>query len=115
MGYYTGNGVVTSGTSAPSLRAAGWSFGAFTSYQRVKSTTTTLNGVSLAYCQAQEGNIDLTNYTWSGGLIDFAVKGTRKNVSFSQIGGSNLYSLNITNETIQFRGINSSGDTGWLS
>lgn len=115
MGYYTGSGVVTSGTSAPSLRAAGFQFGEFVSYQRVESRVTTKNGVSLSECQSERGDLNLTNYTWPGGLIEFACKGTRKSVSFSQIGGSNLYSLNIVNDTIQFRGIHNSGDTGWLS
>ena len=115
MGYYTGSGVVTNGTSAPNLHSAGRDVAEYRSYQRIKGTTTTLNGVSLAYCKSQEGDIDLTNYNWQGGLISFACKGTRKNVSYSQIGGSNLYSLNITDETIQFRAINASGDSGWVS
>ena len=116
MGYYTGNGVVTGGGSTVSLRSTGPAVGgAYYSYQRTHSTMTTKNGVSLATAQAEKGEINLNFWEWPGHAIEPACRGTTKSVSYQQINGSNLYSLVITDNVVQFRGKQGNFDSGWVS
>lgn len=116
MGYYTGNGVVTGGGSAVSLRSYGPAVGgAYYTYQRTKITVTTRNGVSLATAQAEQGAMNLNYWQWPGGAVEPACRGTSSSVSYSQINGSNLYSLQVTSNEIQVRGKQGNYDSGWVS
>lgn len=116
MGYYNGNGVTSGGGSTASLTRTGPAIGgAYYVYQRVRSTVTRKSGVSLSTAQGESGDVNLGYWQWPGGLIEPGCKGTRKQVSYSQIGDSNLYDLTITNETVQVRGKQGSYDSGWVS
>ena len=114
MGYYTGTGVTATGGSSVSLRSTGPAVGgAFYTYQRTNTTITLKNGVSLAAAQAESGDMNMTYWQWPGGVYEPASRGTRRGVSYSQINGSNLYALTITNESIAVRGKQGTYDSGW--
>lgn len=116
MGYYTGNGITTNGGSSVSLLATGPGIGgAYYVFNRTQSSVNTKNGVSLAACQNERGDMNLNYMQWPGGAVTPACRGTRKSVSFSQIGGSNLYSLQVTDETIQVRAKEGTYDSGWVN
>ena len=116
MGYYTGSGVTSGGGSTISLRENGPAVGgAFYLYQRTTTSVTTRNGVSLATAQAESGDMNLNFWQWPGGAVSPACRGTRRSVAYSQINGSNLYALVITDETIQCRGKQGDYDSGWVS
>ena len=116
MGYYTGNGTTTNGGSTVSLRSSGPAFGGpYYTYQRTNTTVNVKNGVSLATAQAAAGDMNLNSWKWPGGLIEPACRGNRSSTAYAQIGGSNLYALTTTNETIQVRGKQGTYDSGWLS
>ena len=116
MGYYSGNGETSSGGSAVSLRSSGPAVGgAYYTYQRTTTVVTQKNGVSLATAQGESGDMNLNYWQWPGGAVEAASRGTKKSVAYSQINGSNLYALTITNETIQVRGKQGSYDSGWQS
>lgn len=114
MGYYSGNGVTTNGGSSVSIYEHFIFYGGHNVYQRTGSKTTRKSGVSLATAEAEKGDINMQNYQFNWGAAWHWTpncKGTKKQVSYSQIGGSNLYELSITNETIQAKLDN--GD--WIS
>lgn len=114
MGYYTGNGVVTGGGSNVSLRSTGPAVGgAYYTYQRVDSTVTVKSGVSLETAQAEKGDINMNYWQWPGGAVEPGARGTQKIVSYTQINGSNLYALTITNNTVYVRGKQGTYDSGW--
>ena len=121
MGYYTGSGVVTGGGSVVNLRSTGPSIaGAYYTYNRTKTTVTTRNGVSLATAQDAQGTMDMSYYQYPStspvyGTVEPGCKGTRTAVSYSQISGSNLYSLTVTSDIIHFRGKVGTWDSGWVS
>lgn len=116
MGYYTGVGETSGGGSVVSLRSTGPAVGgAYYTYQRVISTVTAKHGVSLATAQAAQGDMNMTYWQWPGGAVEPASRGTRANASYSQISGSNLYELTVTNETVQVRGKQGTYDSGWVS
>ena len=116
MGYYTGNGVTSGGSSVPNLVRTGPDIGgAYYIYQRSNSTVTRKSGVSLEVAKAASGELNMNYWTWPGGRVEPGCRGTRSQVSYSQIGDSNLYELSITNETIQVRGKQGSYDSGWVS
>lgn len=103
MGYYTGSGEVTGGGSSVSLYEHFIWYGAHNVYQRTTSKTTRRCGVSLATAEAEHGDLNMQTYQFNwGGNWHWSpnCKGTKKQVSYSQIGGSNLYELSVTNETI---------------
>ena len=114
MGYYTGNGETTGGGSSVSLYEHFIWYGAHNVYQRTKSTTTRKSGVSLETAKNESGDINMQTFQFNwGGNWHWSpnCKGTKKQVSYSQIGGSNLYELSITNETIQAK----LDGGGWIS
>ena len=116
MGYYSGSGETTGGGSVVTLRSTGPAVGgAYYTFQRTTTVVTAKNGVSLATAQAESGDMNLTYWQWPGGAVEAACRGTKESVSYSQINGSNLYALQITNETIQVRGKQGSYDSGWQS
>lgn len=116
MGYYTGNGQTVGGGVTVLLRSTGPdSAGAWYVYQRVTSVVTQKNGVSLATAQATTGDINMNYWTWPRGMVEPGCRGTRSMTSYSQINGSNLYQLQVTNETVQVRGKQGTYDSGWVS
>ena len=105
MGYYKGNGVVSGGGEAYSvLRTfAILGGGSFKVSQKNVYVNRRKSGVSLQQAQAEHESHDLhAVYGGSGTLawIVFDAYGTRKTPTYSQIGDSNLYELNITEETL---------------
>lgn len=105
MGYYTGNGVVSGGGESYSvLRSfAILGGGSFKVSQKNVFVNRRKSGVSLQQAQAEHESHDLhAVYGGSGSLawIVFDAKGTRKTPTYSQIGDSNLYELNISEETL---------------
>lgn len=116
MGYYTGNGVTANGGSTVSLRSTGPAVGgAFYVYQRTTTCVTTKLGVSLDTALAENGDINMNYWQWPGGMVEPGCRGTMRSTGFSQINGSNLYALNITDQTIQVRGKQGTYDSGWVS
>ncbi len=110
MGYYTGKGVTSGGGSTVSVLISGYEVGGyFVCYQRSTATTNRRSGVSLEVAQGEKGESDMRSHTWPGGMQTPACKGTRKNVSYSQINGSNLYDLSVTTEVIEVK----LNDGGW--
>ena len=115
MGYYTGSGQTASGGETVNLRETGPDIGgAYYVYQRTRAIVTQKLGVSLSTAKAERGDMNLTYYQWPGGMVTPACRGTRKSVAYSQINGSNLYALNITDETIEVRGKQGTFDSGWI-
>lgn len=116
MGYYSGNGVTSGGGETTSLMRTGPSpEGAYYLYQRVKTTTNTKNGVALSAAQVERADMSLNWWRWPGGLVEPGCRGTKKSVQYSQIGDSNLYALQVTDEIVQVRGKVGSYDSGWVS
>ena len=115
MGYYSGSGEVTGGSDSISLLQTFWLNGAnHRCYQRQVSTVTTRRGVSLDTAQNETPTMDSRDKTYTENLSWWRITdciGTEKSVSFSQINGSNLYELTVTNiaKTVKF------DDGGWVS
>lgn len=113
MGYYSGNGVITGG--GHNIRQFGSLVygGAHIVMQKTVSAVTTKNGVSLATAQAETSSLALATKTFSWANIYPWVGccGTQKDVSYSQINGSNLYQLVITNKTMTASG---DGGSTWV-
>lgn len=112
MGYYTGDGVVVGGSDTISqFERYVWG-GAHTVFQRCVETVTKRSGVSLATAQNETSSMNLSNAIfWNNSLnwTSFNCKGTTKDVAYSQIAGSNLYELTITERTLTARNDNG----GW--
>lgn len=116
MGYYKGNGVTSGGSSVPNLVRTGPDIdGAYYIYQRVNSTVTRKSGVSLETAKAVTGDINMNYWTWPRGRVEPSCRGTRSQVSYSQIGESNLYELTVTDDVIHVRGKQGTYDSGWVS
>ena len=117
MGYYTGSGEVTGGGSTVSLMSYGPSVnGGYHIYQRTNSSTTRKGG--LRYEEVKDVRSVMSMTFWrrdAYSLVVPACRGTRKDVSYSQIEGSNLYELVETNEQIQVRVVEGDYDSGWVS
>lgn len=102
MGYYTGSGVTSGGSESTRTLKSFYEWGGFAIRQKCVATSTRKSGVSLATAQAEHSEDNLTAVGGGSGSlawIIFDAEGTRKTVSYSQIGDSNLYELTITNET----------------
>jgi len=102
MGYYNGNGVTTGGgNSIQSLGTLVFN-GVHNVWQRIVSETVKKAGVTKSTAQAETSSVNLTHhvFSWANLYPWVNAKGTRKNAGYSQIGDSNLYELNITNETL---------------
>ena len=105
MGYYKGNGVVVGGGESVSPINSYYLNGSQHTVHRIDISVITMkNGVSLSTAQSEHGDESLSSWwadsTWIPSFTP-AARGTRKTVSYSQIGGSNLYALSITNETFK--------------
>lgn len=109
MGYYTGAGVVVGGSDSISQFERYMWGGNHTVFQRSVETVTRKSGVSLKTAQEVVSAMNLSNATfWNGTLswTSFNCKGTATDVAYSQIAGSNLYELTITNRTLSARSDN---------
>ena len=106
MGYYTGNGHTTGGGSAVSVLMSGPYYGGqFCILQRIDSVVTVKNGVDENTAKNEKATVNLTSWRFDNTATPIpACKGSRHHATFSQIAGSNLYSLSITDETLYVRG-----------
>ena len=113
MGYYNGNGVTSGGGNTIQSLGVLVFNGVHNVYQRVVSTVTKKSGVSLDAAKAEQSSVNLTHHVfgWADLYPWTQAKGTRKNATYSQIGDSNLYELNITDETLSC----SDDGTNWNS
>lgn len=113
MGYYNGNGVTTSG--GDNIRVFGSLVygGAHIVQQKTVSTVTRKSGVSLQTAQAEKSSLSLktATFSWANIYPWVGCCGTQKDVSYSQINGSNLYDLVITNKTMTASG---DGGSSWV-
>ena len=105
MGYYTGDGVTVGGGKSTRTLKSFYEWGSFAVRQKCVSETVRKPGVSLQTARnadTEAGNALTAVSGGSGTLawIIFDAEGTRKIVSYSQIGESNLYELNVTTETL---------------
>ena len=112
MGYYGGNGVVSGGGEQVSQFGSLVYNGAHIVYQKTVSTVTKKAGVSLATAQAAHGACTLKSSTFSfANLYPFVgCRGTKTDVSYSQIADSNLYELDVTESTMSAKG----DDGNWI-
>lgn len=102
MGYYTGNGVTSGGGNTIQSLGVLVFNGVHNVWQRIVSVNTKKSGVSEATAKAEQSSVNLTHhiFSWANLYPWTQAKGSRKNASYSQIGDSHLYELNITNETL---------------
>ena len=106
MGYYNGSGVTSGGGSTVTPFESRIWYGYHTAYQKRTSTVNRKLGVSLATAQQAEGSSSLNHHTFVNGMITrtyFNCKGSETQVSYSQIGDSNLYELTTTTTDINVR------------
>lgn len=114
MGYYSGNGIVSGGgesirpLSALSFKDQNGNLNYYFVEQKDRQTTTVSPGVSLSTAQAAASSSSLSElaleWWWSstgggGGSQLWVIpscKGTKTDVRFSQIAGSNLYELDLS-------------------
>ena len=102
MGYYNGNGVTSGGGNTIQSLGVLVFNGVHNVWQRIVSVNTKKSGVSEAMAKAEQPFVNLVHhiFPWANLYPWTQAKGTRKNATYSQIGDSNLYELNITNETL---------------
>lgn len=106
MGYYTGAGVVTGGGESIRPIKNLWWYGSHTLLQKTETLVTTKPGVSLHTAQAEHATSDLAPASDGSGdssWVLYDVRGTRTTPHYSQIGGSNLYELTVTTETLSVK------------
>ena len=103
MGYYTGNGVVSGGAEEISIAQTALVGEVLNVFRKDVRSVVRKSGVSLATAQAAHASMTSQKaQLWDGSWFFWvaSAKGTKKDVTYSQIGDSNLYELNITNETL---------------
>lgn len=103
MGYYTGNGFVKGGGETIRTLKSLWWYGAHSLRQKTVFQTVCKPGVS--YNTAIGAHADVNLRPVGDGSDDLAwviydAVGTRTTPTYSQIGDSNLYELNVTTETL---------------
>ncbi len=101
MGYYTGDGFTSGGAESTRTLKSFYEWGGFAIRQKTVSSTVKKPGVSLADAQSVHTEDNLTAIAGGSGSlawIIFDAEGTRTLVSYSQIGESNLYELDVTTE-----------------
>ena len=106
MGYYTGSGVVVGGGTSESMKEQLFWVVDHVIYQKTVSKTTLKNGVSLATAQGEDGSMNMQNRKFSSGgsyIIVLSCEGTITSASYSRIGDSNLYALNLSENTVTAR------------
>ena len=113
MGHYTGNGVVTGGGHNVRVFGSLVYNGVHMVYQRTISTETVRSGVSLATAQAESSSLSLSShiFSWANLYPWVGCKGSQKDVSYSQIAGSNLYELRISEKSLAVSDDGSSWNT----
>jgi len=105
MGYYNGNGIITGGGEKNTVLRSFAILGGGSFQVRQKNVFTHLRkaGVSLQTAQeAHESGSYTPIYGGSGSFawICFDASGTRVTPTYSRIGDSNLFELNITTENL---------------
>lgn len=105
MGYYTGSGIASGGTSSTkTLKTfAIMGGGSFSVRQKSVSHSIKMPGVSLEYAKSKSGSDNLSAVTGGSGSLSwiiFDAEGTRTTTSYTQISDSNLYELTETTETL---------------
>lgn len=103
MGYYTGTGVTVGGGESTRTLKSFYEWGSYAVRQKCVSETVRKPGVSLATAKNEHATDNLTAVGGGSGSLAWVIfdaEGTRKIVSYSQIGESNLYELNVTTETL---------------
>lgn len=63
--------------------------------------------------KAARGEMNLGNFTWPGGMVEPACKGTQTSAGYTQINGSNLYELKTMTEVIEVRCNQGTYDSLW--
>lgn len=106
MGYYTGSGVVSDGGYVIEQQDSVQDGGTLVRECRTKTLTTVYRGVALATAQAKSpssatkcGDLAAAGYVWATPHAS----GYKVNYSYSQVNGSNLYTLTQTREEYQKR------------
>ena len=103
MGYYSGNGETIGGNESTRTLKSFYEWGAFAIRQKSVTKTVRKSGVSLATAEGTHATDELTAIAGGSGdlaWVIFDAEGTRTVIAYSQIGGSNLYELNVTTETL---------------
>ena len=105
MGDYQGSGIVSGGGSSTNVFETRLWYGFHTCYQKKTTVNTVYPGVGITRAQQEIGAISMSDFF--GGNYPNGIwrrysnaKGTQKSVSYSQINGSNLYELSVTNDSI---------------
>jgi hypothetical protein len=96
MGYYTGSGVITGGDISRNIFDSVNVQNTLMREQETLRRTTVKNGVSLATAQAATPTSAYKSMNLSAGSWEWATpnaSGKKTNYSYSQINGSNLYTL----------------------
>jgi len=106
MGYYSGNGVIVGGGETNNvLRSfAILGGGSFQVRQKNVYSTKKFSGVSLQTAQESHESGTFTPISGGSGTyawICFDASGTRVTPSYSRIGDSNLFELNVTTEVLE--------------
>lgn len=114
MGAYTGSGIVSGGGSSTNVFQTMIWYGFHTCYQRKTTTNTVYPGVTLARAQQEESSISMSELYIVSGMVTRLypnARGTQKTANYTQIGGSNLYELSVTNDSIAAKEDNG----GWVN
>jgi len=116
MGYYSGSGVVAGGGDQINQFGSLVYNGAHVVYQRTVSETKRYAGVSLRVAKgetAHGGTTFVSSCTVKTSTFPFAnlypfvgCRGSRTDVSYSQIADSNLYEVNVTTSAMSAKGDN---------
>lgn len=123
MGAYTGSGTVSGGSESISVLADFIFNGTYYHVlQKTVRSVTRRSGVTLAVAKSVASYDNTANHIFwyipSGGTrqeyVLFNCKGERQSVSYSKIGDSNLYELEVTNEHLYIRITDYSGSSQWL-
>ena len=97
MGYYTGNGVTSGGGEEISIAQTALVGEVLNVFRKDVRSVVRKSGVSLADAKASHSSMTSSKaQLWDGAWFFWvaSAKGTKKDVTYSQIGDSNLYELN---------------------
>ena len=106
MGAYTGNGIVTGGNESIHPIKNLWWYGSHTLLQKSVTSVLSKPGVLLSTAQDTHASSNLLPVADGSGTLAWVlydVRGTRTSVNYTQIGGSNLYELTVTTETLSVK------------
>lgn len=103
MGYYSGNGVLESGSVTVHVFQHYLWNGHHNVHQRHAATVTRKSGVSLETAQSDGGWCSMTSHQFTIGSSyynAFNCKGSTRSVRYSRINGSNLFEMQIEDDVI---------------